>query len=132
MYLGVIAVTARYASIQHSVRGDIILTLNIQTLAPIYEQLADAFSHASDKVLVAKVDADGDGKETGSKFGVTGFPSKPRHLTIISSIPLAKYSSIIALKWFNADGTDEKYEGGRDLDTLAALYVDRSTTRVDT
>ena len=27
----------------------------------------------------------------------------------------------LALKWFNADGTDEKYEGGRDLDALAEL-----------
>ena len=46
-----------------------------QTLAPIYEQLADAYSHAKDKVVVAKVDADGDGKPLGQKYGVTGFPS---------------------------------------------------------
>ncbi len=46
-----------------------------QSLAPIYEQLADAFSHAKDKVVVAKVDADGAGKPLGQKYGVTGFPS---------------------------------------------------------
>jgi thiol-disulfide isomerase/thioredoxin len=46
-----------------------------QTLAPIYEQLADSYSHAKDKVVVAKVDADGAGKPLGQKYGVTGFPS---------------------------------------------------------
>ena len=47
-----------------------------QNLAPVYEQLGDAFSHATDKVVVAKVDADGVGKPLGQKYGVTGFPSK--------------------------------------------------------
>lgn len=46
-----------------------------QNLAPIYEQLGDAFGHAKDKVIVAKVDSDGDGKPLGQKYGVTGFPS---------------------------------------------------------
>lgn len=46
-----------------------------QNLAPIYEQLGDAFSHAKDKVIVAKVDADGVGKPLGQKYGVSGFPS---------------------------------------------------------
>jgi len=46
-----------------------------QNLAPIYEQLGDAFSHAKDKVVVAKVDADGAGKPLGQKYGVSGFPS---------------------------------------------------------
>jgi protein disulfide-isomerase A6 len=44
-------------------------------LAPTYEQLADVFAHAKDKVVIAKVDADGDGKSLGTKYGVTGFPS---------------------------------------------------------
>ena len=30
---------------------------------------------------------------------------------------------VIALKWFDAQGTVSDYEGGRDLDALAALYV---------
>jgi thiol-disulfide isomerase/thioredoxin len=46
-----------------------------QNLAPIYEQLGDAFGHAKDKVIVAKIDADGAGKPLGQKYGVTGFPS---------------------------------------------------------
>jgi thiol-disulfide isomerase/thioredoxin len=47
----------------------------VQNLAPIYEELADAFSHAKEKVVIAKVDADGDGKPLGQKYGVKGFPS---------------------------------------------------------
>jgi len=45
-------------------------------LAPIYEELADAFAHAKDKVVIAKVDADGEGKPVGKKYGVTGYPSE--------------------------------------------------------
>ncbi len=48
---------------------------NAQNLAPVYEELADVFVHAKDKVIVAKVDADGEGKPLGQKYGVTGFPS---------------------------------------------------------
>ncbi|KZW00262.1 thioredoxin-domain-containing protein [Exidia glandulosa HHB12029] len=46
-----------------------------KNLAPIYEQLADGFSRANDKVLIVKVDADGEGKEVASKHGVTGYPT---------------------------------------------------------
>ena len=46
-----------------------------QNLAPVYEQLADAYAHAKDKVIIAKVDADGVGRPLGQKYGVTGFPS---------------------------------------------------------
>jgi protein disulfide-isomerase A6 len=42
-----------------------------KTLAPIYEQLADSFSFAKEKVVVAKVDADAH-KELGQRFGVAG------------------------------------------------------------
>jgi hypothetical protein len=57
--------------------AEVIVT---QNLAPIYEQLGDAFSHAKDKVVVAKVDADGAGKPLGQKYGVSGFPSAwPSH-----------------------------------------------------
>jgi len=77
-----------------------------KSLAPIYEQLADAFSHAQDKVIIAKVDADGVGKPLGQKYGVTGFPT---------------------LKWFGPDGGDpDKYEGGRDLDALAGFITEKS------
>jgi len=50
--------------------------LTHQNLAPIYEELADAFVHAKDKVVIAKVDADGEGKPLGKKYGVTGYPSR--------------------------------------------------------
>jgi hypothetical protein len=46
-----------------------------QNLAPIYEELGDAFSHAKDKVIIAKADADGAGKPLGQKYEVSGFPS---------------------------------------------------------
>ncbi|KAF8071937.1 protein disulfide isomerase [Lyophyllum atratum] len=76
-----------------------------KTLAPVYEQLADAFSHAKDKVVIAKVDADGEGKALGKKYGVTGFPT---------------------LKWFDAEGNHEPYDSGRDLDSLAAFVAKKS------
>ncbi|KAH9848773.1 protein disulfide isomerase [Lenzites betulinus] len=77
-----------------------------KNLAPVYEQLADAFAHVKDKVIIAKVDADGAGKPLGQKYGVTGFPT---------------------LKWFNGDGSEpEKYEGGRDLEALANFITTKS------
>ncbi|KAJ8585743.1 protein disulfide isomerase [Rhizopogon salebrosus TDB-379] len=74
-------------------------------LAPTYEQLGDAFAHAKDKVVVAKVDADGAGKPLGQRFGVTGFPT---------------------LKWFDENGNAEPYDGGRDLDALASFITAKS------
>ncbi|THH17252.1 hypothetical protein EUX98_g9166 [Antrodiella citrinella] len=77
-----------------------------KNLAPVYEQLADAFAHAKDKVVIAKVDADGVGKPLGQEFGVTGFPT---------------------LKWFSADGSEpESYDGGRDLDALAGFITQKA------
>jgi protein disulfide-isomerase A6 len=76
-----------------------------KNLAPIYEQLADAFVHVKDKVVIAKVDADGEGKPLGKKYEVTGYPT---------------------LKWFNADGTEEKYTEGRDLDSLANFITKKT------
>jgi len=73
-----------------------------KNLAPIYEQLGEAFSHAKDKVIVAKVDADGAGKPLGQQYGVTGFPT---------------------LKWFDAQGAVSDYDGGRDLDSLASFIT---------
>ncbi|KZS88103.1 protein disulfide isomerase [Sistotremastrum niveocremeum HHB9708] len=80
-----------------------------KNLAPVYEQLADAYSHAKDKVVIAKIDADGVGKPTGKKYGVTGYPT---------------------LKWF--DGTDaepEAYSGGRDLESLANFIYKKTGVR---
>ncbi|KAG7089585.1 hypothetical protein E1B28_011252 [Marasmius oreades] len=79
-----------------------------KNLAPIYEQLADAFTHAKDKVYIAKVDADGDGKDLAKKYGVTGYPT---------------------LKWFDADGKDEPYEDGRDIEALAGFVTKKSNVK---
>ena len=62
-------------SFMHSSRVLPLSDQSIQNLAPTYEQLGDAFAHAKDKVIIAKVDADGAGKPLGKEFGVTGFPS---------------------------------------------------------
>ncbi|KAF5367576.1 hypothetical protein D9758_003706 [Tetrapyrgos nigripes] len=76
-----------------------------KNLAPIYEQLADAYAHAKDKVFIAKMDADGAGKEKAKSYGVTGYPT---------------------LKWFSADGTVEPFDSQRDLDSLAATVLAKS------
>lgn len=47
-----------------------------RNLAPVYEQLADAFP--TGKVVIAKLDADGAGKHTGKRFSVKGYPSESR------------------------------------------------------
>lgn len=66
--------------------------LTITLVAPTYERLADAFPSVryyiytkmkdlqltdilQNKVIIAKTDADGVGRELGSRFGVSGFPS---------------------------------------------------------
>lgn len=69
-----------------------------KTLAPIYEELASAFESQSDKVTIAKVDADAH-KDLGRKHGVQGFPT---------------------LKWFE-NGKVEDYKSGRDLESLVAF-----------
>ncbi|RPD60361.1 protein disulfide isomerase [Lentinus tigrinus ALCF2SS1-7] len=77
-----------------------------KNLAPVYEQLADAYAHAKDKVIIAKVDADGVGRPLGQQYGVTGFPT---------------------LKWFGPEGGEpEKYDGGRDLEALANFVTSKS------
>ena len=52
----------------------ILALLSCRNLAPVYEQLADAFP--TGKVLIAKTDADGAGKSLGKRFGVKGYPSE--------------------------------------------------------
>jgi protein disulfide-isomerase A6 len=77
-----------------------------KNLEPKYEQLADAFQHAQDKVIIAKVDADGEGKPLGQKYGVTGFPT---------------------LKWFKAEGGEpENYEQGRELESLTEFITTKT------
>jgi len=77
-----------------------------KNLAPVYDQLAAAFS--TDQVLIAKVDADSSsGKVLGKRFAVKGYPT---------------------LYWFGPKETTspESYEGGRDLEALTA-YVSSQT-----
>ena len=76
-----------------------------KNLAPIYEELAQSFAFAEDKLSIGKVDAD-DHKELGRRFGVQGFPT---------------------LKWF--DGKSDKpqdYNGGRDLESLSKWITDKT------
>ncbi|CAG8610898.1 14628_t:CDS:2, partial [Cetraspora pellucida] len=77
-----------------------------KSLAPVYEQLADAFAHAKDKVIIANVNAD-DHRDLGTRFGVSGFPT---------------------LKWFDKDVSDKPidYNSGRDLDSLIAFVEEKS------
>ena len=74
-------------------------------LAPIYEELGQAFSHAKDKVHISKVDAD-EHKSLSKKFGVKGFPT---------------------LKWFDGKSdTPEDYTGGRDLESLTQFVTEKT------
>ena len=76
-----------------------------KSLAPVYEQLAQDFSFAKDKVAIAKVDADSE-KSLGKRFGIQGFPT---------------------IKFF--DGKSEKpedYNGGRDLESLTAFITEKT------
>lgn len=76
-----------------------------KTLAPIYEELAQHFTFAEEKVSIGKVDAD-EHKELGRRFGIQGFPT---------------------LKWF--DGKSDKpvdYTGGRDLDSLTKWVTEKT------
>ncbi|KAL8768918.1 MAG: hypothetical protein Q9209_004973 [Squamulea sp. 1 TL-2023] len=75
-----------------------------KNLAPVYEELAQTFEFAKDKVIIGKVDAD-EHKDLGRKFGVQGFPT---------------------LKWF--DGKSDKpedYNGGRDLESLSSFISEK-------
>ncbi|KAF2137468.1 uncharacterized protein K452DRAFT_321720 [Aplosporella prunicola CBS 121167] len=79
-----------------------------KNLAPVYEELGQAFGYAADKVAIAKVDADAH-RSLGQKFGVQGFPT---------------------LKWFDGKGgAPEDYKGGRDLESLSAFVTEKSGVR---
>ena len=74
-------------------------------LAPIYDELAQNFEFAKDKVSIARVDADAE-KDLGRRFGVQGFPT---------------------LKWFDGKSdTPEDYSGGRDLESLSTFITEKT------
>ncbi|KAL9106578.1 MAG: hypothetical protein Q9227_008424 [Pyrenula ochraceoflavens] len=77
-----------------------------KNLAPIYEELATSFAHASNKVSIAKVDAD-EHKSLGKQYGVQGFPT---------------------VKWFSGKKGDapEDYNGARDLESLSAFITEKT------
>ncbi|KAG0056696.1 hypothetical protein BGZ83_003939 [Gryganskiella cystojenkinii] len=77
-----------------------------KSLAPVYEELGQAFAGKNDKVLIVKVDADAH-RKLGSRYDVKGFPT---------------------IKWFpkGVDGDPEDYQGGRDLDSLADFVSKKS------
>ncbi|KAL9096971.1 MAG: hypothetical protein Q9165_000935 [Trypethelium subeluteriae] len=76
-----------------------------KNLAPVYEELADSYQFAKDKVQIAKVDADSH-KDLGRKFGVSGFPT---------------------LKWFDGKSdTPEDYKSGRDLESLQGFIAEQT------
>ncbi|KAL5362722.1 thioredoxin-like protein [Aspergillus floccosus] len=79
-----------------------------KNLAPVYEELGQAFAHAEDKVTVGKVDAD-EHRDLGKRFGIQGFPT---------------------LKWFDGKSdTPEDYKGGRDLESLSAFITEKTGVR---
>ncbi|CAG8268272.1 unnamed protein product [Penicillium olsonii] len=76
-----------------------------KTLAPVYEELAQTFAFAEDKVTIAKVDAD-ENRSLGKRFGVQGFPT---------------------VKWFDGKSDKpEEYKGGRDIDSLSAFITEKT------
>eukprot|EP00605_Chrysophyceae_sp_TOSAG23-4_P002775 GSChrysophyteH1.ASY1.ANO1.3059.1 assembled CDS len=80
-----------------------------KSLAPVYEQLANAFAGDSE-VLIAKVDAtDPDNEELGDRYDIQGFPK---------------------LKWFPANSDEsEDYEEGRDIDSLVDFVNRKAGTQ---
>lgn len=76
-----------------------------KSLAPVYEQLAQDFAFAKDKVTIAKVDADAE-KSLGKRFGVQGFPT---------------------IKYFDGKSeTPEDYNGGRDIESLTKFITEKT------
>ncbi|KAI9595310.1 thioredoxin-like protein [Syncephalis fuscata] len=76
-------------------------------LAPVFDELATAYQHAKDKVVIAKLDAD-EHRSLGNRFGIQGFP---------------------VLKWFGKGGdvdSPDEYEGDRSLDDLSDFISKKS------
>ncbi|BDD56573.1 hypothetical protein MAP00_002012 [Monascus purpureus] len=79
-----------------------------KNLAPTYEELAQTFAFAEDKVTIAKVNAD-EHRDLGKRFGVQGFPT---------------------LKWFDGKSdTPEEYKSGRDLESLSSFITEKTGIR---
>lgn len=76
-----------------------------KNLAPVYEELGQAFASAEDKVTIGKVDAD-ENRSLGKRFGIQGFPT---------------------IKWFDGKSDKpEEYNGGRDLESLTQFVSEKT------
>ncbi|KAF5023810.1 hypothetical protein F66182_4118 [Fusarium sp. NRRL 66182] len=74
-------------------------------LAPIWEELAETYEHAKDKVQIAKVDADAH-RDLGKRFNIQGFPT---------------------LKYFDGKSAKpQEYKSGRDLEALTEFIVEKT------
>jgi len=83
--------------------------IDCKKLAPVYEELADAFAAHGDKVTIAKVNADNH-KSLGKRFGVQGFPT---------------------LKWFDGrSDTPSDYKSGRDIESLSSFVAEKAGIKV--
>jgi protein disulfide-isomerase A6 len=104
---------------------------NSKSLAPVYEQLADSYQHAKDKVVIAKVDADAH-RDLGQRFGVTGVLRSYDSL-LTSRIPnsqgaMSEYRT--DRQWFNGKASDpEDYRSGRDLESLTEFVEQKAGLR---
>lgn len=78
-----------------------------KSLAPVYEELGEAFSHVKENLLIARIDADKN-RDSGTKYGIQGFPT---------------------LKWFAKGGdvsAPEDYKGGRSLDDFVKFIKEKT------
>ncbi|KAI6245940.1 Protein disulfide-isomerase tigA [Erysiphe necator] len=79
-----------------------------KALAPVWEQLAQDFAFAREKIVIAKVDADAE-KTLMKRFNIQGFPT---------------------IKFFDGkNNTPEDYKGGRDLESLSNFVTEKSGVR---
>ena len=74
----------------------------------MWEELADSFANAKDKVTIGKVDADAH-KSLGQRFGIQGYPT---------------------LKYFDGKSdTPVDYDSKRDLESLQAFIAKQSKVK---
>jgi protein disulfide-isomerase A6 len=81
-----------------------------KSLAPVWDELSEAYKTQGKEVVIAKVDADAH-RDLGQRFGVSGFPT---------------------LKLFKKGGdkaSPDDYNGGRDLDDLVKFVNDNTAAR---
>lgn len=73
-------------------------------LSPIYDELAESFSHAQKEIQIVKIDGDIH-RKVAKQYKVTGFP---------------------AIKFFDKDGSVEEVNVGRSLEALSDYITDKT------